>query len=124
MEQSTSPEATNSHFEDWVLESCRSCIENASLIILSQHANSISPKPTPYHSWCELQLLVGSYAVLLQVQTVPSLAPIFGSHLEIDRLLDVAETVLSRVPFVSLSTIQTLEMLKNIRYNSSISTPR
>lgn len=123
MEKWATPGGSHHGVDPWVFESCRNCLENAGLIILSQHAYSLSPGPNPYHSWCDLQLLVASYAVLLQMQTVPALAPVFGDIREIDRLLDAAEAVLSHVPFMSRSTEQTLEVLRNIRHNFSIGTP-
>jgi hypothetical protein len=124
MEEVATPQSTRREFEPWVLESCRSCTENAGLIILAQHAQYKSADTVPYHSWCELQLLVGAYAVLLQVQSVPALAPMFRDLGEIDSLLDAAEMVLSNVPFTSLSTLRTLEALTNVRHNLTLQTPR
>lgn len=124
MEEAATPQSSRKDFDPWVLESCRSCTENSGLIILTQHAQYKSAETQPYHSWCELQLLVGSYAVLLQVQSVPALAPMFRDLGEIDSLLDAGEVVLSRVPFNSLSTWRTLEILTNIRHNLTLQTPR
>ncbi|KAF4629864.1 hypothetical protein G7Y89_g8279 [Cudoniella acicularis] len=124
MEEVATPTGLHKDFEPWVLESCRSCTENAALIILSQYAQCKSPNSVPCHSWCELQLLVGSYAVLLQVQSVPGLAPMFRDLGEIDSLLDAAEVVLSSVPFNSLSTSRTLEVLTNVRHNMTLQTPQ
>ncbi|KAE9366820.1 hypothetical protein N431DRAFT_548543 [Stipitochalara longipes BDJ] len=94
MEEAATPQSTRREFEPWVLETCRSCTENAGLIILTQHANYKSGNIVPYHSWCELQLLVGAYVVVLQVQSVLALAPMFRDLGEIGGLLDAAEMVL------------------------------
>jgi hypothetical protein len=124
MEEAATPQVTRRDFEPWVLETCRSCTENAGLIILAQHAQYKSGDRVPYHGWCELQLLVGAYAVLLQVQSVPALAPMFRDLGEIGSLLNAAEMVLSNVPFTSLSTWRTLEALTNVRHNLTLQTPR
>ncbi|KAL1969238.1 hypothetical protein VTN77DRAFT_492 [Rasamsonia byssochlamydoides] len=112
------------HLDPWVLASCRDCIESAKLIILTlaQHRHQM-PIPRAGPNWCDVQLLVGSYAVLLSVQTASSFSPPFRDVTEIGELLDMAEDILSGVTATSPGYLRTLEMLTNIRHNFQNSTP-
>jgi hypothetical protein len=112
------------HLESWVLTSCRDCIESAKLIILTLAQNKLErsiPRTDP--SWCDIQLLVGSYAVLLSVQTASSFSAPFRNVTEIGELLDVAEEILSGVTATSPGFLRTLDILTNIRHNFQSSTP-
>ena len=76
-----------------------------------------------YATWTDIQLLVGSYAVLLSVQNATSFSSAFREVASIDEILDIAERVLSRVAARSLGYARTLEILMNIRHNFRVSTP-
>ncbi|KKA16353.1 hypothetical protein T310_10049 [Rasamsonia emersonii CBS 393.64] len=112
------------HLKPWVFASCRDCIESAKLIILTlaQHQRQV-PMPRAGPNWCDIQLLVGSYAVLLSVQTAPSFSAPFRDVAEIGELLDMVEEILSGVTETSQGILRTLEILTNIRHNFQNSTP-
>jgi len=68
-----------------------------------------------YYNWCDVQLLFAVYLVLLQSKPVPTLTNIFKDPSEVDRLLDMVEMVLERVPFESLTIKNSLMLLRTER---------
>lgn len=135
--------AADRQLEPWVFAYCRDCIECSKVIILTlaqylqqlrPERTSFSPRTTDHEvlrgnstcfgpTWCDIQLLVGSYAVLLSVQTASAFSLAFRDIPKIDEILDIAERTLSRVTSSSMSYANTFEMLVNIRQNFQNSTP-
>lgn len=74
-------------------------------------------------TWCETQLLVGSFAVLLSVQTATSFSYAFPDAIDIGHLLDTVEELLSTFGTLSLADRQTLEILLNMKRNFEVSSP-
>lgn len=143
-----SASASDRQLEPWVFALCRDCIESSKVIILTlaqqfhqstngvdahtpfspldSHAVSRDDLSSPkngYATWTDIQLLVGSYAVLLSVQNATSFSSAFRDIASIDEILDMAERVLSWVTSSSLGYARTLEILANIRHNFRVSTP-
>jgi hypothetical protein len=85
--------------------------------------DDLSGPKNGYATWSDIQLLVGSYAVLLSVQSATSFSSAFRDIAAIDEILDIAEQVLSWVTSSSLGYARTLEILVNIRHNFRVSTP-
>ncbi|KIV80996.1 hypothetical protein PV11_08450 [Exophiala sideris] len=105
------------HLNAWVLDSCHACIESAKLIIYNlarpmPHCNSAH---TTSLTWCDVQLLVGAYVVLLSVQTATQFSSEFRDQQQIDETLDLAEVTLSGVSDISHGFMRTLEIITNIR---------
>jgi hypothetical protein len=101
------------------LEPCRECID-AKLIILTL-SWSLQCEGMLL-TWCETQLLVGSFAVLLSVQTATSFSHAFRNTVEISQLLNSVEKLLATFG-TSIGGQQTLEMLSNMRRNIEASSP-
>lgn len=118
---SCAPVHSEQLLEQWIFVSCRECIESAKLIILTL-SWSLQCEGTRL-TWCETQLLVGSFAVLLSVQTATSFSEAFRNTLEISQLLNTVLELLSAFGTVSLGGQQTLEMLSNMKRNFEASSP-
>ncbi|KAF7167778.1 hypothetical protein CNMCM6106_003221 [Aspergillus hiratsukae] len=107
--------------EPWVFASCRECIESAKLILLTL-SRSLQCGGMSL-TWSETQLLVGSFAVLLSVQTSTSFSYAFRNTVGISQLLNTVEELLSTFGTVSIGGQQTLEMLSNMKRNFEASSP-
>jgi hypothetical protein len=106
--------------EPWIFASCRECIESAKLIILTL-SWSLQCEGMLL-TWCETQLLVGSFAILLSVQTATSFSHAFRNTVEISQLLNSVEKLLATFG-TSIGGQQTLEILSNMRRNFEASSP-
>lgn len=117
------------HLESRTIVACCDCIESAKLIILTLARHIDLPNQEGHvffparHNWCDIQLLVGSYAVLLSVQTAPSFSLHFRDITRIGDILDLAEEILSSVAPSSQGYATTLDILLNIRSNFQGTTP-
>ncbi|KAE8151356.1 hypothetical protein BDV25DRAFT_95835 [Aspergillus avenaceus] len=117
--------------EPGVLTMCRDCIENAKLIVLTifdclhhlVRPNEENADTMCYPTWCDFQLLMGSYALLLSVQTAPTAPTLFEGNTEIGGILDMAETAMHSMRSLSPSYSSCLDMLLNVRQNYQVSTP-
>ncbi|OJJ54903.1 hypothetical protein ASPSYDRAFT_435077 [Aspergillus sydowii CBS 593.65] len=114
--------------ESWLFPSCRKCIESAKMIILTllswaRQCEGGEGEGMVSLTWCETQLLVGSFAVLLSVQTATSFSYAFPDAIDIGHLLDTVEELLSTFGTLSLADRQTLEILLNMKRNFEVSSP-
>ncbi|KAK4948072.1 hypothetical protein LTR10_013126 [Elasticomyces elasticus] len=107
------------HLNAWVLDSCHACIESAKLIIYnlarSMPLSNGAVSYTTLLTWCDVQLLIGAYVVLLSVQTATQFSSEFRDQQQIDEILDLAEATLSGVSHISHGFMRTLEIITNIR---------
>ncbi|KAI8238999.1 Hexose transporter HXT13 [Colletotrichum sp. SAR 10_99] len=119
-------QALRSDQAPWILESCRDCIEGATLFVhfscISMDSQS-SKMERSYRSWCDIQLLFAAYLVLVQVKSVPALVPIFRVLGDMENLLDQAERMFELFPIDSLKIRKSLEVLRSQRQNLDAASP-
>ncbi|EQB54049.1 hypothetical protein CGLO_06159 [Colletotrichum gloeosporioides Cg-14] len=119
-------QALRSDQAPWILESCRDCIEGATLFVhfscISMDSQS-SKMERSYRSWCDIQLLFAAYLVLVQVKSVPALVPIFRVLGDVENLLDQAERMFELFPVDSLKIRKSLEVLRSQRQNLDAASP-
>ncbi|KAJ0326014.1 hypothetical protein Brms1b_000231 [Colletotrichum noveboracense] len=119
-------QALRSDQAPWILESCRDCIEGATLFVhfscISMDSQS-SKMERSYRSWCDIQLLFAAYLVLVQVKSVPALVPIFRVLGDMENLLDQAERMFELFPVDSLKIRKSLEVLRSQRQNLDGASP-
>lgn len=114
--------ALHSDREPWILESCRSCIDSAALIIRFSHYSTGMGETTSisHQSWTDVQMLFASYLVLLQVKPITSLVPILRNIGNPDDLLDKVENMFEDLSVQSLKIDTSLAILRNERHNFNV----
>jgi hypothetical protein len=96
-------------FDNWIYERSRVCLRSALLLIMCLR---MTPQLV---GWCEMQTLLASYAVILQMQMYQPLHIFNG--VDPDGLLDTVEDVFDAMPIAFVDKDATNNMMRNVRGN-------
>ncbi|KAF5529810.1 C6 zinc finger domain-containing protein [Fusarium mexicanum] len=115
------PATVNSNNGLWVHESCKNCIEAATLIIHvhKMDAELSTTTEKAFVSWCDIQMLFAVYMVVLQLKTASPQRRGFKDAGEIESLLDTVMHVMERAPFTSANIERSLVIMKQERQGFS-----
>ncbi|KAK9360201.1 hypothetical protein V1504DRAFT_434083 [Lipomyces starkeyi] len=97
--------------QPWMVESSRRTVESMVMILLAHGERHALPSARWYLSWCDIQVLMAAFMVLLQVRVTSLMDYILSPAGNLDNILDMAEVVLEDAPFVSVGVKRILDIV-------------